>query len=410
MAVKAQASQDPPASIAERWRERLLRNKNGKALACLQNAMVALEHAPEWNGVLAFNESSLAVVGEQPPPVGARRAPFAWSDIEDIETAAWMQRNGLHVGREIAGQAIQATARKRSFHPIRDYLNALAWDRIARLDDWLLLYLGCDASAYTRAAGAKWLIGAVARIYQPGCKNDSCLILEGEQGTGKSTALRTLAGEWFSDDMPELGSKDAALQTRGVWIIELSELDAMTAADVSRTKAFMSRAVDRFRPPYGRHPIDAPRECVFAGTSNHDVYLKDETGGRRFWPVRCGPKLNLGDLERDRDQLWAEAVHRYRAGEKWWLDSPKIARQAAEQQQERFNADPWQAPIGDWLENRAEAAIDQILENCIEKPRKDWSQTDKNRIARCLRALGWKRFQKRLDSDRREWRYRVKSP
>ena len=304
MAVKNTGRGAPPLEdIAQGWRGRLLRNRNGKALACLQNALVALECAPEWMGVLAFNESSMAVVAETQPPASARRAPFVWSDIEDIESAAWMQRNGLYVGRDIAGQAIQAAARKRSFHPVRDYLNGLAWDRIKRIDDWLLLYLGADATAYTRAAGAKWLIGAAARVFQPGCKNDSCLILEGEQGAGKSTALRILGGEWFSDDMPELGSKDAALNTRGVWIIELSELDAMTAAEVSRIKAFMSRAVDRFRPPYGRHPIDAPRECVFAGTSNHDVYLKDETGGRRFWPIRCGPKLNLADLRRDRDQL-----------------------------------------------------------------------------------------------------------
>ena len=260
--------------------------------------------------MLAFNESRLAVIA-QTHPIGTRRAPFVWSDIEDIESAAWMQRNGIHVTTHTTNQAILATTRKRSFHPIRDYLNALAWDSIPRIDDWMLRYLGCDNSACTRAVGAKWLIGAAARIFQPGSKNDSCLILEGEQGTKKSTALRILAGEWFSDDMPELGSKDAALNTRGVWIIGLSELDAMTAADVSRIKAFMSRAVG-LRPPYGRHPIDAPHECVFAGTSNHDVYLKDETGDRRFWPVRCGPNIDVQSLLRDRDQLWAEAVHRYR--------------------------------------------------------------------------------------------------
>jgi predicted P-loop ATPase len=403
-----QAEPEEPISIAGRWRERLMLNTKRKALANLNNALVALENAPEWSGVLAFNESSLMVMAQAQPPVGTRRAPFVWSDVEDIECAAWLQRNGIMIGRDTAGQAIQAAARKRSFHPIRDYLNSLAWDQIGRIDDWLLLYLGADESDYNRAVGAKWLIGAVARVYRPGCKNDTCLILEREQGALKSTSLNILAGEWFCDEMPELGSKDAALQMRGKWIIELAELDAMSGAEVARVKAFMSRQVDRYRPPYGRHSIDAPRECVFAGTTNHDVYLKDETGGRRFWPVRCG-QIDLDSLRRDRDQLWAEAVHRFHRGGTWWLDSAGIALKAVEQQQERFNADPWQTPIGDWLEPRAEATIDQILVSCIDKPKKDWTQADKNRIARSLRALGWERFQRR-DGTRREWAYHRKSP
>ena len=136
--------------------------------------------------------------------------------------------------------------------------------------------------------GAKWLIGGVARIFQPGCKVDTCLILEGEQGLLKSTALRTLAGDaFFTDDIADLGSKDSVMQTRGVLIIELAELDSMSR-EVSRVKAFMSRQVDRIRPPYGRRVIEVPRECIFAGTTNKDTYLKDETGGRRFWPVKVG--------------------------------------------------------------------------------------------------------------------------
>jgi putative DNA primase/helicase len=176
--------------------------------------------------------------------------PFAWTDEQDVLTAAWLQLHGIPVNREIAGQAVQTIAREHPFHPIRDYLNSLVWDGIERIDNWLTLYLGVGPSDYVSAVGGKFLIGAVARVHRPGAKNDTCLILEGSQGALKSTALRTLAGdEFFSDDIADLGSKDSVLQTRGVWIIELAELDSMSKGEVSRVKAFMSRQVDRVRPP-----------------------------------------------------------------------------------------------------------------------------------------------------------------
>lgn len=158
------------------------------------------------------------------------------NDLVDVHTAA---------------QAAQTVAKDRSFHPIRSYLESRRWDGIERLDCWLSAYLGVADTAYARAVGARWLISVIARIYRPGVKADCCLILEGPQGTRKSTALKTLAGPYFTDELADLGSKDSALQTRGVWIIELSELDTLSRSEVSRIKAFMSRTTDRFRPPYG---------------------------------------------------------------------------------------------------------------------------------------------------------------
>jgi predicted P-loop ATPase len=206
-----------------------------------------------------------------------------------VLAAAWMQRECIIVPKEIVGQAIQTVARDHGCHPIREFLEGLKWDGIGRIDDWLTLYLGADPSPYIRAVGARFLIGGVARIFQPGCKNDCCPVLEGPQGLYKSTALKILAEPWFTDEVADLGSKDSAIQVHGVWIVEIAELDAMTKSEVSKVKAFMSRAVDRFRPPYGKHVISAPRESVFAGTVNPGIkYLKDETGGRRFWPIKCG--------------------------------------------------------------------------------------------------------------------------
>jgi predicted P-loop ATPase len=152
---------------------------------------------------------------------------------------------------EVAGQAAQTAARDRPFHPVRAYLKGLRWDGVKRVDRWLTTYLGAAETEYSRAVGSRWLISAVARIFRPGSKADCCLILEGTQGIRKSTALRTLAGEYFTDELADLGSKDAAMQTRGAWIIELSELDSLSHSEVSRIKAFMSRTTDRFRLPYG---------------------------------------------------------------------------------------------------------------------------------------------------------------
>ena len=289
------------------WHDRLIRTSKGYASACLENALVALKCAPGWRGVLHYDESALHVVAQvQPPWAPLRDVPFRWRDDDDVRTAAWLQRHGIMVSKEIADQAIQTIAQDHPFHPIRDYLNGLHWDKVPRIDYWLTLYMSVEPSRYVAAVGAKWLIGAVARVFKPGCKNDTCLVLEGPQGLLKSTALRTLAGSGFADEIADLGTKDAALQLRGVWIIELAELDAIGRAEASRIRHSPGRTTSRYRPPYGRHPIEVPRK-VFAGTVNHDDYLGDETGGRRFWPVvRCG-KVEIEDLRQYRDQLWAEA-------------------------------------------------------------------------------------------------------
>jgi predicted P-loop ATPase len=247
----------------------------------------------------------------------------------------------------------------------------------------------------TRAVGARWLISATARIYQPGCKADCCLILEGPQGIYKSTALQVLAAEWYSDDVADLSTKDAPLGTRGKWILEFAEMDAIAKSTPSKIKAFISRLTDHFRAPYERRAKDYPRECVFAGTVNNSSYLRDETGARRFWPVVCG-RINLDALRRDRDQLWAEAVARYRRGECWWLDTPDLVAAAEKEQSERYDDDPWETPIAAWLKNRLETSVPDILAGALEKEAQHWTQVDKNRVVRILQRFEWKRYRKRV--------------
>jgi len=391
------------------WRNELLRSKptaghpEGAIVPVLASAIAALRYAPEWQGVLGFDEFGCHSVMLGPPPwsgVPGRQ----WTDHEDRLAAEWLQRHGILVSVDIAGQAVQTVSRARSFHPVRKYVDQLHWDGVERLERWLSTYLGVEESAYARAVGARWLISAVARIYQPGAKADCCLVLEGPQGIRKSAALRTLAGPYFTDELAALNSKDAALQTRGVWIIELSELDTLARSEIAAIKAFMSRTSDRFRPPYGKRLIESPRQCIFAGTVNHYDYLKDASGGRRFWPVQCG-RIDVGSLERDRDQLWAEAKAKYASGAIWWLETAELVNAAEEEQAERYEEDPWTEVIAEWTEVRETVAVSEILENCLAKPRAQWTQVDKNRVARCLRRGRWERYRVR-QGQRLEWRYR----
>ena len=330
------------------WRAGLLYNDEGEPRPILANAIHALRQAPEWDGVLWHNEFATATVARKPPPWAVGVADWEdmpWSDRDDYLVAEWLQRQGIMAPASVAGQAVETIARDRVFHPVREYLDGLVWDGTARLDLWLMTYLGVADTPYARAVGARWLSSAVARIYIPGAKADCVLILEGPQGIKKSSALMTLAEPWFTDRLSDLGSKDAAMETKGVWIIEVAELDSMSRTEVGAIKAFISRTHDRFRPPYGKRLVDLPRQCVFAGSVNPEGgYLKDATGGRRFWPVLC-TTIDVERLRADRDQLWAEARDRFRAGEPWWLESRELNAAATEEQDDRYQGDAWEEPI-----------------------------------------------------------------
>lgn len=391
------------------WTQTLIKTKDGTPRALLANAMAALRHAPEWTACIGYDEfcRRVEVTGLLPFPV-APDIGSQWTDHFDTIATEWMQHVGIHVSAEITGRAVQAIARERTFNPVRDYLDKLVWDGEPRLSEWTTRYLGCEPSPYAAAIGAKWAISAVARVYQPGVKADCCLILEGEQNIGKSKILRLLGEPWFTDELSDLGTKDSQMQLSGKWIIELSELDAMTRGEVSRIKAFMSRQVDRFRPPFGKHVADFPRQCVFAGTANLNDYLRDETGGRRFWPLACGT-VDIDGISNVRDALWAEARDRYHADETWWIEDKGLIDAAKQQQVDRYQGDPWQPII---IQRLAECAafsydisIQEILGSTLNKPVKDQTQIDMNRVARILRFLGWEKWRAKSGSNR-EWRYR----
>jgi predicted P-loop ATPase len=304
------------------WRARLLVSAKNAPKPILANALIALREAPEWQGVLGYDEFALVTMQLKPPPWRKHEdnwSPKHWTDRDDALTADWLQHQDIGVTVNVAATAAETVAKDHSFHPIRDYLEKMGWDGVERIANFAWCYLGAEDTPYHRAVSRCLFIAAVARIMRPGCKADYVPILEGAQDKGKSTAIELLFTPWFSDDLAELGTKDAAMQVRVAWGIEIAELASMTRGEIERVKAFITRKVDRFRPSYARRVIEVPRQSIFIGSTNSDAYLKDETGGRRFWPIRCGATIDLKAIERDRDHLWAEAVAQFNAGTPWWI-------------------------------------------------------------------------------------------
>jgi hypothetical protein len=394
------------------WRTLLIRDANGEPRACLENIRLMLTYSPEWTGVLGYNEFSACPLIMKPPPSLINfKVGDELLDHFDVEAAQWLERHKLMVRPEQVRQVVDAVAQRKGYHPVRDYLNALKWDGKARIDKWLNNYMGVPISHYSMAVGAKFLISAIARVMQPGCKADNMLLLEGEQGIGKSSAARILAGDWFTDQLAELGTKDFSMQLRGVWIAEMAELDILSRADQSKIKAVLTQQAERFRPPYGKRVVTAPRQCIFLGTGNRAEWMRDATGGRRYWPVECQPAVgrmvDLQSLSRDRDQLWAEALHRYLSGELWWLTDEGIIDEAMAEQAARYEAHVWRDKIEAWLDDKESVSVAQVLADCLNKPADRWEQRDQNNVADCLRSLGWR---KRRSGSRGKRKYRYFPP
>jgi predicted P-loop ATPase len=425
------------APIRPRWSALLRMDINGTPERNEANVITALSFDPAFAGALAFDEFAQEIITTRPLPWDDATITHArpWGDADDVRCAEWLQRHEINVPPVVVSRSVVAVARNIRVHPVRDYLQSLTWDGTPRIDSWTVTHLGAEDTRLHRAVGALWLISAVARIMRPGCKADHMLILEGPQGIKKSTALKLLASDaWFTDELAELGSKDAAQQMRGVWVIEMAELDAIGRTEVSRIKAFLTRTTDRYRPPYERYVVTVPRQCVFAGTVNPETYLRDETGNRRFWPVRCG-EIDLAALARDRDQLWAEAVTRFNAGDPWWFEDKELVGLAGIAQEARVQGDAWDTLIERWLVSEkcsvnvgsgpyevwrdqyvrrptplADVSVEEILGQAIGLEAARWGRSEQMRVAAVLKAKKWQRYRTN-GSERggvpREWRYRA---
>jgi putative DNA primase/helicase len=387
------------------WMARVQRNSQGGTLPTVSNAMLVLANDPELAGLLAYDafrsehllmrappapDDSPSLPGPYPRPWGLEDVVFVLGYLQRI----WSPK----FGRETTEHAMLAEASMRRFHPVADWLTGLAWDGTPRIDKWLSAAFDAENNRYHRAIGAKFLIAAVRRVRQPGCKFDHMLVLEGSQGIGKSRACRALFGDaWFSDAIPpDLTSKDAAMALLGVWCLEFAEIEHLIRAEVETIKAFLSRPVDRYRPPYGKAYVERPRQGVLIGTTNADDYLRDATGNRRIWPVRCR-RADPDWIALNREQLWAEAAFRERRGETTWLDDDDVREEAGHAQAERMAEDLWETAIAEWLRGRVEVRLADVLAGAIGMTKEKLDKRAEMRVGAILRGLGWKKGQARRE-------------
>jgi predicted P-loop ATPase len=383
---------------ANDWRHKCQTDKDGNPRPNLANTMLALRDDANLSDLFAFDQMSriTMLTREVPGPVlQADAAVFESRPVRDTDVTAlqeFMQLAGLeNLSKDTTHQAVDLRATERAYHPVRNYLNAVRWDGVPRLPPWLAVYLGAQPSAYASGIGTMFMVAMVARVFDPGCKCDYMLVLEGAQGARKSTACAILGGTWFSDAMPDLrAGKDVSQHLNGKWLIEVAEMSSLDKAEAAALKAFITRPVERYRPSYGRKEVVEPRQCVFIGTTNKTAYLRDETGARRFWPVAVG-RIDSDALARDRDQLFAEAVTLYRSGVKWWPDQAFEAQHIAPQQEARYEADAWEQAVAAWLATQHRVTILEVARSALSIETAKLGTADQRRISAILERLGWTR-------------------
>jgi predicted P-loop ATPase len=381
--------------VSKSWEARAIVGDTGKPLPIVANAILALED--EMPGHFAFDEMARTVMLVR--PIGEERLEFVPHPLTDTETTLvqeQLQHLGLkRIGADSVCQGIDVRAHANHFHPVREYLEGLNWDGTPRLRGLFPKYFGAEDEGYAARIGEMFLISMVARIFRPGCKADHLPVIEGPQGALKSSACRILGEPWFSDALPDIsqGKKDCSQHLRGKWLIEVAEMHAMGRAESTLLKSFITRTTEQYRPSYGRREVVEPRQCVFIGTTNKDAYLRDETGGRRFWPVKAG-RIDIDSLQRDRDQLFAEAVEAFHTGAQWWPDKTFEAEHIVPQQAARYEADVWEETIAAFIQCRTVVTIGEIARESLGIENRRLGTAEQRRIAAALETLGWQRMKR----------------
>ena len=323
------------------WIKKLeLSPTTGRPTKTTDNIIIILEHDPLLRGKIAYDEFAIRGMALGPLPWDPRPERRQWTDVDDAGLRHYLERTYGITGKEKVLDAVAIVAHRHRYNEVQEYLRSLSWDGVPRLDTVLIDYLGAEDNVYTRAVARKAIVAAVARAMQPGCKYDYMPILVGPQGIGKSTFLRILGRKWYSDSLTTFEGKEASELIQGIWINEIAELQGFNKSETNAIKQFLSRTEDIYREPYGRRTTAFPRRCVFWGTTNDNEFLRDATGNRRFWPVDVGlhpPKKSVfEDLEREVDQIYAEAFVYWQQGEPLFLtgEAAEIAKQQQEEHRE----------------------------------------------------------------------------
>jgi predicted P-loop ATPase len=357
------------------WDERLVRKvaKNGdeELIPSAANVTTILRNDPAWRGCVAWDEFRLKIVFRTAPPWFVDDAPAdgtptigaALTDADQTRMAGWMLRcvkYGMNIEETKVYKGAKIAAEGDAFDSLRDYLDGLTWDGVPRIATFAEKYLGAVGTDFTRFAMKAWLVSAVARGFEPGCKVDHVLVLAGDQDRGKTSALRALFDNLYTDSKIDLGSKDKFINMGGKWCISFDELASLGKSDHETVKNFITGQVDDYRAPYAAHTISVPRRSIFAATVNPQEdcgYLKDATGNRRFWPIDCAvvAPIDSVTLAADRDQVWAEAVALYHAGVKWHPVTDEEKAMCRVEQAKRAERSAWSDIVAEWLDGKAQA-------------------------------------------------------
>ena len=358
---------DGVGSTDTSWMKLLEPNGNGGFAKTLKNYKIIINNDPNFKGKIRKNLFSgrIDITGAL-PWIRAVDSPL-WTDTDTTQLRTYMEPIIGKASKNDVADAVDACAEEHAYHPVRDYLNSLTWDGVPRLDTLFIDYLGAADTPYIRAVTRKSFAAAIARVMTPGIKYDTMVVIIGTQGRYKSTILSKMGGAWFSDSLRNFGTKDSMETIQGTWINEIAEMQAMNNSEIDAVKAFLSKLADYYRAAYGHFAAEHPRQCVFFGTTNTHDCLRDTTGGRRFWPVDIDQQPRKKDVFRDldaeRDQLWAEAIVRWRLGEP--LHLPKdLEMEAGVIQEDHRERHPWEGKIGEFIAQPIPA---------------DWLKWDENR-------------------------------
>lgn len=349
----------------------------------LANIKIALEYDPELKGIVHFDTFLGRILTEG----------REWRGEDDTRIATYLQerRRLLTASSRQVKEAIDCFAKQHPKNCVTDWFDLLVWDKKPRIKRAFMTYWGARPSPqqpleYLEAVSANFFLGIIARAKRPGCQLDEMVVFESAQGKGKTSALRILGGDWYAASHERVTDKDFFQDLEGKLIVEISELSAFTAAQVERVKHAISTSTDRYRGSYDARSTDHPRQCIFAGTTNAEEWLTDETGGRRFWPVRCH-LVDREGLIRDREQLFAEAVYHYNEGLEWWLVPDVVVQVQAERQQ----SDAWSDLVLPWCANHTEVRMVQILSDCLKLKPEQMDRSSQMRVGKILKLAKWTR-------------------
>lgn len=390
--------------------------KNGGPFATADNVERVLEGSKEFSTDIiwydAFRERILTTWR-------AEHRPREWSDEDDACLLVHLQRTlSWHkLSSAAVHEGFRAFLQGRRRNPLLEYLESLVWDQIERLPNFLSDTYDTPQDPYHEAVGRCWLTSMVARAFRPGCQVDTIPVLEGAQGIRKSTSLEILGGEFYTSLPRGFGDVEFLQVMEGCWLGEIPDMASFRGRDLEHIKAFITIREDRYRRKYARRAVTRQRQCVFAATDNSGDWNGDVTGARRFWPFVC-KTVNIDYLKENRDQLFAEAVVRFKRGEVWW-DVP-MGDQIEQAEQRRFG-DAWEDLINRYVDenpNRergevywhkrpaplSELSVNDILQNALDIPAGRWDRASQMRVSKALQALGWRRIRQCVNGIRR-WAY-----